>query len=144
MLVCFVGAERSGATTKVLGKMGWCLYNQHLCGGLGVCGWFWVWWVGQYDQFCTPDWHFWALHQVLPVPTIITTATPSQHHQRLRLSTASSPPSPPPLNSFGSHGQYTTFGVEFSAVSRYILKNLSSTPYTPFISLCLFWEVVFR
>jgi hypothetical protein len=48
-------AECSGSATKVRGEMGGGVYDQCVCGGLGVRCWLWIRWVGERDKFCTPD-----------------------------------------------------------------------------------------
>lgn len=86
----FVIAECSGEATKISGRVDWFIYNQCLCGGVGVCGRFWIRWVGEHHKLCAPDWHIWALHQVLPVPSTTTT-----HGLQHNFSSCSNPPPSP-------------------------------------------------
>lgn len=83
-LVCEYGwdAECSGATAKVLWEVGRDVRDQCICGGVGANCWVWIWWVGKHDKLHTPDWHIWAFHKVLPMPTsnnATTTTTPKCH-----------------------------------------------------------------
>lgn len=51
----FVIAECSGEATKISGRVDWFVYNQCVCGGVGVCGRFWIRWVGEHHKLCAPD-----------------------------------------------------------------------------------------
>lgn len=55
----------------------------------------WIWWVGQHGELRTPDWHIWALHQVLPMPTTASTNGATSAAQRHRTFPSSPPPSWP-------------------------------------------------
>jgi len=41
-------AECGGTASQVCWKMGWNLYHQLVCGGVGPSGGVWIWWVGQH------------------------------------------------------------------------------------------------
>lgn len=48
-------AECGGATSERGGKMGGCVHDQHICGGVGPNCRFWIRWMGEYGQLRTPD-----------------------------------------------------------------------------------------
>ncbi|KAG0499712.1 hypothetical protein HPP92_004403 [Vanilla planifolia] len=49
--------------------MGGDVLGQLLCGCVGVGGWLWIGRMGERAQLRPPSQNFWALHQVLPMPT---------------------------------------------------------------------------
>lgn len=48
-------AECGGATSEVGGKMGGCVHDERICGGVGSSGRLWIRRMGEYGQLHTPD-----------------------------------------------------------------------------------------
>ena len=88
-------AECSRAATEISWRVDRVVHDQCVCGGVGVCGWVWIWWVGEHHKLCAPDWHIWALHKVLPVSSTGST-NGLQRYYECSSSSSSPPPSPQP------------------------------------------------